>query len=136
VTLTVNGPGGSDTETKLNLIVVSPPPTGDLVLGVPLPGTAGVNNTFTVTGCTPNSIVGFYVGQRLGTNSIVRTTCPLGVQIGLGSPFRLLGAVRANASGVATLISPAPATSAGKTFYFQVVDQIKCQASNLVTEVF
>ena len=65
---------------------------------------------------------------------IVRPTCPQGVPIGMARPWVLLGAVRANSSGVATLSFSVPTYAAGKVYYFQVVDQIACVASNLVTE--
>jgi hypothetical protein len=137
VTLTVNGPGGSDVETKTNLITVSPPPTGELVLQAPVPGTSGTHNSFRVTGATPNSVVGFYIGTTLGSSLISRPGCPLGVPIGLASSGRRpLGTARANALGVTTLSVHVPAGAAGRTFLIQAVDEVKCQASNLVTEVF
>ena len=135
VTLTVNGPGGSDSETKTSFIVVTPPSGGSLVLANPTPGTPG-SNSIRVTGATPGSVVGFYMGQKIGTTLIVRPNCPQGVPIGLGHPWRLLGTARANSSGVATLNFSVPSSAAGKTFFFQLVDQVACRASNLVTEVF
>jgi len=135
VSLTVTGTGGSDTETKTSFITVTPPSGGNTpVLGNPVPGTAGTTNTLTVTGVTPNSVVGFYTGQVLGTSLIVRPTCPQGVAIGLATPWRLLGTSHANSAGVATLSFSVPTTAAGKVYYFQLVDQIACSASNLVTE--
>ena len=135
VTLNVSGPGGSDSEVKTDLIVVSSPTGGTPVLANPTPGVPGANS-IRVTGASPNSVVGFYIGQIRGTTLIVRPNCPLGVPIGLARPWVLLGSARANASGVATLNFNVPTSSAGKSFHFQVVDQVVCRASNLVTERF
>ena len=135
VTLTVNGPGGNDSEVKANFIVVSPPPGNAPVLSNPTPGTPG-SNSISVTGATPNSVVGFYMGQVQGTTLIVRPSCPAGVPIQIAKPWVLLGTARANASGVATLNFSVPTTAAGRTYYLQMVDQVQCKASNRVTEVF
>jgi PKD repeat protein len=134
VSLTVSGPGGMDTETKVNLIVANAPTGNEPLLSI-TPGTAGVSNTLRVSGVTPNSVVGFYRSQLLGSTLIVRPSCPQGVMIGLRQPA-LIGTRRADASGVATLTVFAPATVAGKTFHFQVVDQAACVASNLLSEEF
>jgi hypothetical protein len=110
-------------------------PTGNgLVFGPIDPGVAGANNTFTVTGCTPNKLVAVYGGLVLGSSTITMTQCPAGVQIGLGSPYRRLGIVRANAAGVASLTVFASATTAGKLFHFQAVEAFSCRASNIVDE--
>jgi PKD repeat protein len=136
VSLMVSGPGGSSTETKTDLITVTDPPSGSFVLALPSPGTAGVPNTFTATGCTPGKIIGFYRSPTAGSTLINRPPCPGGIPSGLGTPVRLFGRARADANGVASVTVLAPIGSAGKTFYFQAVDQAVCGASNLVVETF
>ncbi len=135
VSLTVTGPGGSNTLAKANLIAVTvppPPPTG-LTLANPVPGIAGVPNTLTVTGARPNSVVGFYSGQILSAGILRNARCPLGIPIGLGAPFRSLGTARANAAGVATRVTTPPAGARGKVFHFQAVEPASCSASNVVS---
>jgi cytochrome c peroxidase len=106
-----------------------------LVLATPVPGTAGVSNAFTVTGATPNAVVGFYSSLALGANTLQVGNCG-GIPIGLGSPFRQIGKATANAAGVATLRFTPPTSAAGKTFHLQAVEPASCRASNLVSELF
>ena len=65
---------------------------------------------------------------------IKNSRCPLGIPIGLGSPFRSIGNAKANAAGVATIATTPPSSAAGKVFFFQAVDPGTCSASNLVTD--
>jgi len=137
VTLTVEGPGGQNSLVRTDLITVNappPPPTNDLVLSLPTPGTAGIPNTIVVTNCTPNRTVGVYTGMVLGSSVVRPGSCQTGITIGLGRPFRLLGTVNANAQGVATLIVTPPATSAGRVFHFQAAEPSTCRKSNLVSD--
>ena len=135
VALTVEGPGGSNSITKTNLITVTePPPPSGLVLAQPSPGIAGVPNTLTVTGCTPNRTVGIYSGQVLGSTVVRPGSCSTGITLDLARPFRLLGTTTANASGVATLVVTPPASTSGKVFHFQAAEPATCRKSNLVSE--
>ncbi len=136
VTLTVSGPNGSDTETKTSFITVSQPPPGDHVFLPPVPGVAGVSNVFTVVQATPGSVVSFYAGQVRGSTLVFSSTCGGAVPLQLARPFVLIGTSRANLLGVAVLTAFVPASTAGKVFYLQAVDQSVCQVSNLVTEQF
>jgi hypothetical protein len=126
-----------DTETKINLIAVAtpPPPGGELVLANPVPGTAGVQNSYMVTGGTPGRVIGIYSGLVLGASVVNQGSCG-GIPIGLGSPFRLIGRARANALGNATILATPPATAAGRTFHAQAVEPASCRVSNIVSEVF
>jgi len=137
VSLTVTGPGGSDAETKLNLIAVAdaPPPGNQLVLANPVPGTAGVQNSYVVTGCTPGRTVGVYTGLQLGASLVNLGNCG-GIPLGLARPFRLVGRAAANASGIATIVAGVPAGAAGRTFHAQAVEPFSCRTSNVVSELF
>ncbi|NOT30682.1 MAG: hypothetical protein HOP15_09580 [Planctomycetes bacterium] len=128
----VQGSAGPDHFDAVTGNVV-PPPAG-LVLAVPVPGTAGVPNTFTVTGATPNGSVGVYSGLVQGASTLQLGNCG-GIPIGLAAPFRLLGRATANAAGVATIVVTPPASSAGRTFFFQAVQPSSCRASNLVSDL-
>jgi PKD repeat protein len=136
VSLAVTGPDGSDTLTKPNLIVVTPPVGGNqLVLANPTPGVAGVQNSYVVTGASPGRVVGVYTGQVLAASSVNLGSCG-GIPIGIGTPRRLIGRANANAAGVATIVAGVPAGAAGKTFHAQAVEPFSCRASNIVSEVF
>lgn len=135
VSLTVNGPDGTSTITKPNLVVVTTPPPGNqLVLANPAPGTAGVSNSLVVTGCTPRRVVGVYTSLVLGASTVNQGACGA-IPIGLGRPFRLAGKATANAAGVATILTTPPATAAGRTFRFQAVEPASCRTSNIVSDV-
>ena len=134
VSLTVTGPGGSNTATATNLVAVTEPPVGNaLTLALPVPGTAGVPNTLTVTGATPGRVVGVYTGQVLGASIVNQGSCG-GIPLGLGRPFRLAGRAAANAAGVAVIGVTPPATSAGKLFHFQAIEPFSCRTSNVVSD--
>ncbi len=133
VSLTVSGPGGSNTATKVNLIAVATP-GNQLVLANPVPGTAGVANTLLVTGATPGRVVGVYTGLTLGASIVNQGRCG-GIPIGLGAPFRLAGKANANAQGVATVRTTPPAGAAGRTFHFQAVEPSSCRTSNVVSDL-
>jgi PKD repeat protein len=137
VSLTVTGPGGNDTETKVNLIAVAdaPPPGGQLVLANPVPGTAGVQNSYVITGCTPGRTVGVYTGLQLGASVVNLGNCG-GIPLGLARPFRLVGRAAANANGIATIVAGVPAGAAGRTFHAQAVEPFSCRTSNVVSEQF
>jgi len=134
VSLTVTGPGGSDTLTKTNLVAVTPPVSNALVLSLPVPGTAGVPNTLTVTGATPGRVVGVYTGQVLGASIVNQGNCG-GIPIGLGRPFRLAGRAAANAAGIAVVPVNPPAGSAGRLFHFQAVEPASCRTSSVMSDV-
>jgi PKD repeat protein len=137
VSLTVEGPGGTNAITKTNLITVNeppPPPSNLLVLAQPSPGIAGVPNTLTITNCTPNRTVGVYTGMVLGSTVVRPGSCSTGITLGLARPFRLLGTTTSNAAGVATLVVTPPASSAGKLFHFQAAEPATCRNSNLVSD--
>src|SRR6185503_18507017 len=103
-------------------------------LSNPAPGTANVNNTLTVSGASPNRVVGVYTGMVLGGSILNQGSCG-GIPIGLGAPFRLAGKANANAAGVASVVVKPPAGSAGKLFHFQAIQPTSCRMSNIVSDV-
>jgi len=127
----LEGDPGVDHFDAVTDAVVTP---STLILAAPAPGTAGVPNTFTVTGATPGVVVGIYAGRVPGRTTLSLGSCG-GLTIDLGSPFRLLGRATADATGTATIVVTPPSTSAGKTFFFQAVEPASCRVSNLVVEV-
>jgi PKD repeat protein len=133
VSLTVTGPGGSNTLTKPNLIVVGNQ-AGGLVLATPNPGRAGVSNSYVVSGATRGRVVGVFAGLQLGASIVNQGSCG-GIPIGIASPNRLVGKATANASGVATIVATPPASSAGKLFHFQAIEPFSCRVSNIVSDV-
>jgi PKD repeat protein len=134
VSLTVTGPGGSDTLTKTNLIAVGPPAGNGLVLANPVPGSAGVSNSYVVSGATPGRTVGVYTGLNLGA-SVVNVGACGGIPIGIRTPRRLIGRAAANGAGIATIVATPPASSAGKLFHFQAVEPFSCRSSNIVSDI-
>jgi len=134
VSLTVNGPDGTNTLTKNNLIVVTPPnPGNQLTLANPVPGTAGVSNSYVVTGATPGAMVGVYTGLSLGATVVNLGNCG-GIPVGIANPKRLIGKARANGAGVATILATPPASAAGRTFRFQAIEPSSCRVSNLLSD--
>jgi hypothetical protein len=110
-----------------------PPPGNGLVLNPISPGTAGVQNTLTVTGATPSALLTFYSGPRQGTTVLTRPGCPSGISLGIARPT-LLGSARAKADGTATLRTTPPLSLAGRTLNYQVAEATSCRASNLVSD--
>ncbi len=106
-----------------------------LLLATPIPGAAGVLNTFSVGGATPRAQVGIYMSSTPGATSLPLGNCG-GIQTGLGGPLTLLGRATADASGRVTLTMTPPASSAGTTFLFQAVEPGTCRVSNLVSTRF
>lgn len=136
VSLTVTGPGGMDTETKVNVIAVANPPGGGgLTLANPVPGTAGVPNSYVVTGATPGRVVGVYTSLTLGASVVNVGSCG-GIPLGLARPIRLIGRATASPGGIATIVATPPAGAAGRVFHAQAAEPFSCRSSNIVSELF
>ena len=134
VSLTATGPGGSNTATRTGLITVtSAPAIVNPVLAAPVPGTAGVNNTFTITGCTPGSSVTLYIASATGTSFV--TVGGVRVRSGLSQPT-VLGSGIAGADGSVTLNINVNANLRGRTRRLQAFDGGSARFSNVVTERF
>ncbi len=99
----------------------------------PVPGRAGTQNTFTITGLQPNQRVHLVWGTREGAQKI-HSGCPGGTLL-IRDP-QALPAVRADANGVATITVNVPLIARGRTVRLQAVAPIECQISHTVTWTF
>ncbi len=102
--------------------------TNRFLLVRPLPGEAGMENSFVVSGASPGGRVFFAAGTRSGMTAVPR--CP-GLILGIASPL-LLGSARADLSGGAVIRLFVPAGARGRTAFLQAVQLAPCQVSDLV----
>ena len=134
VSLTVTGPGGANTLTRTGLITVNAPPQpAALTLAAPTPGTAGVVNAFTITGCRPGARMTLMMGTATGRSVI--TIGGRRVTTGLSQPG-VLGTGVAGADGRVTLNLAIPANLRTRTRFLQAYDGTSFRLSNVVREVF
>jgi hypothetical protein len=99
-----------------------------VTLSPPVPGIAGQENSITASGATAHGNVLFIFSLTPGEAPV--TGCPgLTWDVATARP---LGAVRADATGTATLTRRLPAGFAGRTVLFQALDRATCQLSNRV----
>lgn len=110
-----------------------PPPPSTLVLAAPVPGTAGVLNSWVVTGATPGASVGVYTSSSTGSATLNVGNCG-GLVIDLGGAPNQIGRATADATGRATIQMTPSATLAGRTFFFQAVEPSTCRKSNAVSD--
>ena len=105
---------------------------GSCDAGVPTPGTAGEDNTWSVTAATPGETVHF-----VGVGSVGPTIVPgcHGQTVDIGSPV-VLGSSIVDASGNPSLTNGVPSSASGVTGRFQSVELCSCRVSNLVTHFF
>jgi hypothetical protein len=105
--------------------------SGGLSLGTPVPGIAGVVNSFHVSGATPNRGVLIFVGRNPGSSAAVVRGCP-GITVDI-QPARRLGRVLADGGGNGTVSRSVPAHASGRTLLYQAIDAWTCSKSNLVS---
>lgn len=103
-----------------------------MCMQAPSPGTAGEDNTFAVTGATPNKMVYFVYGLQAGSKAV--PGCP-DLIIKIKNP-QLFGNSKADQNGDAAIVVPVPAAAAGKTILFQAVTKATCEMSNRVIHEF
>lgn len=101
-------------------------------LGPPVPGEAGVVNTFAVTGATPSSALTLVYGTRTGAGSVSVAGCPTPISVGMKRP-RVLTEGSADAGGAATLQARLGRLLGGRNVTFQAIDGSACAASPPVT---
>jgi len=133
VSLTVTGPGGSNTATRVGLITVNAAPGANPVLGAPTPGTAGRVNAFPVSGCTPGSRVTLLIARDPGSSFI--TIGGVRVRSSLLDPT-VLGSGIAGTDGRVTLNISISSFLAGRTRRLQAFDAGSRRFSNVVIERF
>jgi hypothetical protein len=98
----------------------------------PIPGIAGMDNTFGVSGATPGEYVHFFYGLSPGSTGSF--DC-LGVTVDIDDPIRIGYAVADN-NGVATITAFVPERASGRTILFQATEISNCEVSNLVEYSF
>jgi hypothetical protein len=101
----------------------------ELFLNGPFPGVAGRTNIFVSSDGTAGSLVVLYRGFTPGLTPIA--ACggnPLGLENGI-----IAGFGRANANGVAVILSRVPASFQGRTVLYQTVEFPGCTFSGVVT---
>ncbi len=103
-----------------------------LGLANPIPGRAGVVNTFDATGATPFSMVHIVYGFQYGSVGV--PICP-GVSFGIRSPS-LLRSVRADITGHAIFDLPVPGAARHRTVLFQAVEAGSCEISIITIWTF
>lgn len=103
-----------------------------LGLANPIPGRAGVVNTFDATGATPYSTVHVVYGFQYG--SVPVPICP-GVNFGIRGPS-LLRSIRADETGHAIFDLFVPAAARHRTVLFQAVEVGSCEISIITIWTF
>ncbi|HLQ39065.1 MAG TPA: NHL repeat-containing protein [Planctomycetota bacterium] len=100
-------------------------------LGSPLPGPAGQDTRFVVTGAQPGCLLAIGLGTQAGSLPL---PCPQ-ITLGILDPA-VLGTACADEGGRDVLRVFAPLQLQGLTFLFQAVDFTGCSASGVVTHTF
>ncbi len=121
--------GGTNNEAQLYDFTFSVDPVAGGYIHTVTPGTAGANNTFSVSGATPGQTTFFLFGLDEGSFDV--PGCP-GATVGM-SDVNILSTSVADGSGNATF-GPifVGAGLSGVTVLFQAVELATCTVSNLV----
>lgn len=104
--------------------------TGDPELAALTPGQAGVNNTLSLIGAVPNTVLLQIVGSQAGSTPVGG-----GVHLDIAVPFFVVP-IAADASGSVTAQGPIPASLSGSTWLLQTFDFQRKVVSNLVQQTF
>ncbi|MEO0972765.1 MAG: M14 family metallopeptidase [Pseudomonadota bacterium] len=105
---------------------------GRYTLAAPVPGEAGVENTFAVSNATPGQRSLLLAGVVGGSTPV--PGCP-GVEADI-SNFRILASAIAEGDGTAELTRFLPAGLSGRTLRLQAVERPSCTLSEVVLETF
>lgn len=98
-------------------------------LAAPVPGVAGVLNTWTATGATPGGFVLLFIGLGPGSSPFPFPQCP-GLTIDIQTSF-FFGFSRADVASVAGIDKIVPLVASGRNIRSQVVDLQTCSTSNV-----
>jgi len=105
-----------------------------LFVASPDPGVAGMVNSWTATGATPNGFVLLFVGLQDGATPFPFPPCP-GTTVDIQGAF-FFGFVRADGSGMGTIMKQVPPVVSGRNIRSQVVDLTTCSTSNVDVTLF
>jgi hypothetical protein len=103
-----------------------------LNLGDPVPGLAGQNNTFQVSGATGSGQVVIVFGLATG---VTATGACAGVDFGIDAAQQV-GVGFASYNGSALIDATVPAAASGMTAYFQALDLSRCELSSVNSFLF
>jgi hypothetical protein len=101
-------------------------------LGTPVPGKAGVSNSFAVSNATPSSALTLFYGARQGAGSVTVAGCPTPISVAMSRPVTLTQGT-ADGSGAATLQAKLGRVLKNRSVTFQAIDGSACAASPPVT---
>lgn len=104
-------------------------PDRELRLSRPLPGTAGVDNTLSISGATPNGTVLLLLGTA---NASIPAGLCAKKWIGVASP--LIFPLPVDSNGKLTLTGSAAGVPPGTPIALQIVELTSCRVSNLVLD--
>lgn len=107
--------------------------SGTPTLGPPIPGTAGMLNSATVTGAAPNLDV--YLVAHTATGSTPIPGCS-GFRAGVAASPYIVGPVAADALGTAVFSDTVPIGLAGQTYQLQAVQPGSCAMSPVLPWTF
>lgn len=97
----------------------------------PVPGLAGQNNTFQISGVYANNTVELVFGLATGTTPIPACSFDYGI-----ASATIVGTAPASATGNALVVGMVPSSAIGTTGYFQALDMGACRISEVLTFVF
>lgn len=106
--------------------------TPSFTLGAPVPGTAGVTNSFAVSGATAGSPLTLVSGLRTGNGTVTVAGCPSPIPVAVRRAS-VLTTGTADGAGAATLQDRLPRWWTGRSVTFQAIDGTACTASPPVT---
>jgi len=109
------------------LFVLAP---GTLGLGATDPGSAGSINQWTLSGATPNGLVGLVTGRMAGSTPLSVPSCP-GLSVDIANA-RIAALETAGIDGRGNFSRNIPLILRGQTLRFQAVDPGTCSVSNTV----
>jgi hypothetical protein len=101
-------------------------------LGAPVPGKAGMSNSFAVSNATPSSALTLLYGARQGAGAVMVAGCPTPISVAMARPVTLAQGT-ADGSGAATLQAKLGRVLKNRSVTFQAIDGSACAASPPVT---
>jgi hypothetical protein len=106
-----------------------------LVLSQPVPGIAGVDNDFMLTGATPSTDVLLIAARQTGSTTLNIPGCGA-VTLGLGNHLVRYGSATASVLGDAAIGKAIPGSLSTQTIHLQAFNKASCTVSNVVSVTF